>query len=260
MFFVLLLLGGIIYVTDRTYPGDYLYPFKLKFEVFVLATSKIVNKQVDFSIDLVSRRSNEVAKILMSEQGRESLNRLDTQVELTAVSIYQIKDPIEKKMAAKKYVVKLSEVSLALSNEQKKIVMQPQVNVTQVPIAPTLPTSQVSQNATPPVSISQEIDNTQQTIEQTIDKMIIISHQPTAPDQAPTPTSTPYPTIQESTPIPTRINQSGSFQNTAAQDDSPTPTDIPQPTIQDNAPTPTNIPQPTIQDNSPTPTNIPVNN
>ena len=80
MFFVLLVLGGIIFVTDRTYPGDNLYPFKLKFEDFVLATSKILNKQVDFSIDLVAKRSNEVAKILTPKNSEETLGRLDNQV------------------------------------------------------------------------------------------------------------------------------------------------------------------------------------
>ena len=152
VFFGLLLLGGIIYATDRTYPGDYLYPFKLKFEDFALATSKILNKQVDFSINLVVKRSNETAKILSSRYGKDSLDRLNIQVELTANSISQIADPVEKKKAAEKYIVKLNEVSSVLSEKQKDFVatsppsnVTPQVETQQVQNTPTPPTEQSSQ-------------------------------------------------------------------------------------------------------------------
>lgn len=37
MFFVFLLFGVSVYVFSNTYPGDYLYPFKLSFENFVLS-------------------------------------------------------------------------------------------------------------------------------------------------------------------------------------------------------------------------------
>lgn len=36
MFFVFLLFGVFVYVFSNTYPGDYLYSFKLNFENFVL--------------------------------------------------------------------------------------------------------------------------------------------------------------------------------------------------------------------------------
>ncbi len=119
-FFGFLLLGVIIYVTNNTYPGDKMYPFKLKFEEFALLTSKVLNKQIDFSIDLVSKRSYEVAKILSSKNSAETLNRLDTQVELTAASISQISDPVEKKKAAEQYIIKLNEASTILSEKQKE--------------------------------------------------------------------------------------------------------------------------------------------
>ena len=121
-FFGFLLLGVIIYITNTTYPGDKLYSFKLMFEDFTLATSKILNKQVDFSIDLVSKRSQEVAKILSSKNSQETLNRLDVQVELTAVSISQIPDPVERKKAAEEYIVKLNEASIILSEKEKELI------------------------------------------------------------------------------------------------------------------------------------------
>ena len=122
LFFVLLFIGGIIYVSSKTYPGDYLYSYKLKFENFALATSKVMNKQIDFSIDLVGKRSNEATTILRSKYGKDGLDRLSTQVELTATSISEITDPVEKKQAAEKYIVKLNEVSSVLSQKQKDLV------------------------------------------------------------------------------------------------------------------------------------------
>jgi len=189
MFFGLLLLGGTIYATERTYPGDYLYPFKLKFEGFVLATSKILNKQVDFSIDLVNRRSKEVAKILTPKNSAETLSRLDTQVELTAISISQMSDSVEKKKAAEKYIVKLNEVSSVLNEKQKEFVTPPPVQQVQPPS---------NQPTTPPESVSQEIDSSQQTIEQTIEEMNIIVDQPAVQDEIPT----TIPTIFTPTNVP----------------------------------------------------------
>lgn len=37
MFFVFLLFAVFVYVFSNTYPGDYLYTFKLNFENFVLS-------------------------------------------------------------------------------------------------------------------------------------------------------------------------------------------------------------------------------
>lgn len=178
MFFGLLLLGGVIYISNRTYPGDKLYPSKLKFEGFALATSKILNKQVDFSIDLVIKRSNEVAKILTPKNSTETLDRLNTQVESTAISISQISDPVKKKKAAEKYITKLNEVSSVLSEKQKEFVAETQTVTQPVNNISIKPTGQVSQNIIPTVApapeiatVSEQINNTQQTIQQTIKEM-----------------------------------------------------------------------------------------
>lgn len=230
MFFGLLLLGGIIYVSNRTYPGNKLYPLKLKFEDFVLATSKVLNKQVDFSIDLVSRRSNEIAKILTPKNSVETLTRLDTQVESTAISISQISDPFEKKKAAEKYIVKLNEVSSVLSEKQKEFIVPPPIQQTQPP----------PDQLTVSEPISQEINNSQQTIDQTIDEMNKIANQPIQ-NVISTPTSTPQPT---NIPTPTDISNNGDSQNNSIQEDSPAPTSTPsQPIIQESSFMPTDIPK-----------------
>lgn len=246
IFFVLLILGGIIFVTDRTYPGDKLYSFKLKFEDFALATSKVLNKQVDFNIVLVSKRSKEIAKILSPKNSGETLNRLDTQVELTANSISQIKNPVEKKKAATKYIVKLTEVSSTLVEKKKEFVATPtnpvvtlQVNVLQVQNNPTSPT-QTPTMSPEVIGVSQQIDNTQETIEETIEEMTEIVNQPTMQNVAPVqPTSTTQPT---DTPTPTSSSKSNNYdsvlQNSSDKKEGPEST----PTIQDNTPIPTEVP------------------
>ena len=212
MFFGLLLLGGIIYVSNRTYPGNKLYPLKLKFEDFVLATSKVLNKQVDFSIDLVSRRSNEIEKILSPKNSVETLSRLDTQVESTAISISQISDPFEKKKAAEKYIVKLNEVSSVLSEKQKEFVItptasnatvsQPVVQQSAQNIIPTVTPTPITEITT----VSEQIDDTQETIEQTIEEMNEIVNQPSIQYEA-----LPQPTVQEpTTPPSTNVPESNS--------------------------------------------------
>lgn len=174
IFFGLFLLGIIIYISNRTYPGDDLYPLKLKFENFVLATSKILNKQVDFSIDLVSKRSNEVAKILTPKNSSKTLSRLDTQVEETATSISQISNPVEKKRAAIKYIAKLNEVTSILAEKQKELETIPtqqtqrQPTFVQQQVQNIIPTSTPSPEI---ISVSEQINNTQQTIDQTINQM-----------------------------------------------------------------------------------------
>jgi hypothetical protein len=256
MFFVLLLLGGVIFVTDRTYPGDYLYPFKLKFESFALATSKILNKQVDFSIDLVTKRSNEVVKILTLNYGRDSLNRLDTQVELTANSISEITDPAEKKRAAEKYIVKLNEVSFVLAKKQKDIIVIPQKNVQN--IIPTVPLPMPT--SSPAVTtVSQQIDNSQKIIDQTIKQMKDeIANQSAGQNVTPTLTNTPPPT-PTITPIPTSVPVGNFVQGGGGEANVVDPTATPIPTsevIPTSTATPTSEPPtPTVE--APTPTNVP---
>lgn len=198
MFFVLFFLGIIIYITNRTYPGDNLYSFKLKFEDFVLATSKILNKQVDFSIDLVSKRSSEVAKILTPKNGEETLSRLDTQVETTAVSISQISNPVEKKKAATKYIATLNEVSSTLTEKQKEFVVSQTNNLPLPP--PTSVPQNILPTSTPDSNISQQIVDTQETIDQTIEEMNEIVKTSSQTTESSIPTEIPQPTtVQEPT-------------------------------------------------------------
>ena len=182
MFFGLLLLGGVIYASNRTYPGDRLYPFKLRFEDFTLAISKILNKQVDISIDLVSKRSKEVAKILTPKNSTETLSRLDIQVQTTAISISQMSNPIEKKKAATKYIAQLNEVSSVLIEKQKEfltptppVIQQPsQQQPSQQQPSQQQPIENINPTSTPKpenFSISEQISISQETVQQAIEQM-----------------------------------------------------------------------------------------
>lgn len=204
-FFGFLLLGVMIYVTNNTLPGDKMYPFKLKFEEFVLLTSKVLNKQIDFSIDLVSKRSNEVAKILTPNNSAETLNRLDTQVELTAASIAQISDPVEKKKAAEQYIVKLNEASTILTEKQKEFSTPTSSSNTQS--APTRePTTQqnTSQSASTPTATP--------TIQQTAS-----TSQAASPTPLPTTNIFPTPTTLSTTTNENVTQQINNSQETIQQ-------------------------------------------
>lgn len=234
LFGILLILGGIIYVTDRTYPGDRLYSFKLDFENFVLATSSILNKQVDVSIDMVMKRSDEFTKIWSSGYALAGLNRLNTQVDVTANSINQIQDPELKKLEAQRYIAKLDEVSAALSAKQtelaasstqnntgttSQIVYKPAQNVVYQPTGSqntgqasqpshnqpsnssttttTTTSSSPTASTTSTSAVSQQINDTQQNIQQKIDQMTNLTTETesnTIPTTAPTEVPTQVPT------------------------------------------------------------------
>ncbi|KKP59159.1 MAG: Conserved oligomeric Golgi complex subunit 8 [Candidatus Roizmanbacteria bacterium GW2011_GWA2_34_18] len=109
---------GLFYITKDALPGEKLYPTKLRVEKIIATSSYILNKQVDLQMEFINNRLYETTKVLSSKQASESLTRLDSQVEITAGYITQIKNPKEREVAAKKYVVQLNHASVVLKNEQ----------------------------------------------------------------------------------------------------------------------------------------------
>ena len=206
LFSVFFILSLLFYITRDSLPGDWLFGTKLGLERVLIATSSLLNKQVDFQIDFVSRRYREISKVLSSKYGLESLMRLDGQVVETADSIANIKDPEERKEAANKYIAELTFISAGLEQEQEKFVSTPP------------PTYYPPANNAPPETqaISDQIDNTQETIEETITDMNEIQLQD-APIQ---PTATP-------TPTPDKRNN---LQPLIPPTDTPAPSQEPTPT------------------------------
>ncbi|MFH0979704.1 MAG: hypothetical protein V1803_02020 [Candidatus Roizmanbacteria bacterium] len=232
LFFVFFTISLLFYATKDSVPGDWLFGTKLGLEKALIATSALLNKQVDLQIDFVARRYREMSKVLASKYGLESLLRLDNQIAETGNSITNIKDPTKRKEAATRYIAELSFISAGLEQKQQNYSYSPPPPSQNQPI-----------DSPEPTNISNQIDNTQETIQKTIDEMnraklqnniieptdiptstpeIVIS--PTvapAPEtfQEPTPTTVqdPIPTTQtdipSSTPAPTAGNPHGNDEN-----------------------------------------------
>lgn len=228
IFFFSVVFSVATVVAQNSIPGDSLFGYKLVYEKVVLASSRFLNKQVDIQIDYVARRFKETTRVINSQYASESLNRLNGEVESTAYTITLIEDPAEKQAAAKKYVAKLNEISTGLKYEQQGLMkadvpaIQPTVqNNSSSGSNPVYPTNPPTNNPTQPASsglknptatptpqsqaqtaqIVEEINNTQETIDQTIAQMEELI-EPPAVQAIPTPTSTPVPT-DTPTPIPT---------------------------------------------------------
>lgn len=254
IFGILLILGGIIYVTDRTYPGDRLYPFKLQFEDFVLATSKILNKQVDVSINMVMKRSDELTKVWSSGYALVGLNSLNSQVDMTANSINQIQDPELKKLEAERYIAKLDEVSAALREKQAALAANTNTVTSQTVGAPAqYVQNQLAGTQQPASQVIQPVQNSQgQTI--TSNTTSTSTNKPSAGSGSlPTPSPVPSSTSETSTLSQQLNDTQQNIQQTITQMTSLTTNDVNvTPT---EAPTATTAP---VVPTSPPPTAVPV--
>lgn len=234
IFFASIIFSFMTVVAQNAVPGESLYGFKLGYEKVMLASSRFLNRQVDLQIEFVARRFDETTQVLSSKYGSESLGRLNSEVESTALSITLIEDPEEKKIAARKYIAQLNTINSGLGQQKQNIVrnyvapvpvqnMAPVYNATtQTYVTPTLipqpqnnntggntgtqpvnqPTSAPGTTTSQPPEIVGDIDNTQQTIEDTIEEMEVIAQQDSTPEPTPVPpTATPMPPTN--TPIPT---------------------------------------------------------
>ena len=266
LFFAIFGYSSLFYVTRNTLPGNFLYGTKLGVERVMTAAGRLLYQSVNIEMEFVGRRFNEVTKVLASKYGPESLKRLDVQITETANSIADIKDPVQRKAAAAKYVAQLNYISSSLDQEQQQItvsqVTQPAFHPPTMDYNPgslTEPTSQpasTSQTTTtsspspsPSTStapISNQIDTTQQTIQNTITQMNQLQSQsatitPTDTPEPPSATTTPFPT---SNPSPT--NSSGTLNQISNPTATPTPTTV-------VTPADTNTPVPSQPTPTPTP-------
>jgi hypothetical protein len=213
-----------VYATKDLLPNSRFYPIKLGMEKIIATGSTFLNKEVDWQINLVNRRFQETAKVLKSPYAKESLIRLNAYIRKTTESINNIKNEKQKKEAAEKYITELTFIAESLKTQQKKLlnpssISQPSFANTQnlTQFSTPTPFSQTqNQNNFPPYQtnnsqnevfhiseINQQIETTNQTIQQSIEKIkqeVNLSN----PSPTLTPTS-PMPTIS-STPLP-------SFQN-----------------------------------------------
>lgn len=191
-FFAFFSFSTLFYFSKDSLPGDKLYPSKLLVEKILIAGSSVLNKQVDLQINYFSKRLDETTKVLASSHASESFARLDAQVETTTVSIAEIKDPGERKVAAAKYIAELNNASTVLKSEQTTLQqssLYPTNNaksVTTAEIQPTQTTKTAVVNptstppSTPPIQepvqnqpteVQQNLEQSQQNINNTIGQM-----------------------------------------------------------------------------------------
>ncbi len=231
IFFVSVIFSLMTIAAQNSIPGDSLYGFKLGYEKVMLASSRFLNKQVDLQIEFVARRFSETTQVLSSQYGSESLNRLNEEVDSAAYMITMIEDPAEKKAAAKKYVAQLNIVSTGLGQQKQNFISPTNTtnqqtntttsNPTNPPsttsntgnVTKTTPTKTPTSAPVQNPQIVEEIDDTQQNIEEVIKEMEdIVQKQAT-----PLPTNTPAPTATPVPPTPTT-------QPTAVPTETPTAT------------------------------------
>ncbi len=160
LFFVFFSFSTLFYFSKDAIPGDRLYSSKLFVEKVTILASSLINKQVDMQLNFFSKRLDETTKVLSSSYASESLVRLDTQVETTAVYISQIKNPVERKIAAQKYVAELNHASTVLKNEQITIQQNSQTTTATTPTTVTPTTTTPTTTTVINNSISDSTSNT----------------------------------------------------------------------------------------------------
>lgn len=203
IFFGISIFVVLFLASANAVPGDALFGTKLGLEKVIIASSKILNNQVDAQMSFLSNRLHETTKTINTPYASASFKRLDDQVDTTATTISMISDPVERKQAAQKYVAQLTDVSTILSQEKQKYVS------TTTSYAPTSTSNTITaskDNSLTPTptpsqttssssnSIATQIDTTQANVTQTIEQMTQIQYADTNTVTTPTETPTSVPT------------------------------------------------------------------
>jgi hypothetical protein len=216
-----------VYATKDLLPNNRFYPIKLEIEKIVAVGSAFLNKEVDWQIKLINRRFQEAINVLNSSYGKESLIRLEVYITKTTESINNIENKKQKKEAAERYITELSFIAEDLKTQQKKLFkttyqlpsFTSTQNITQLETSTPIPPPTYSPPTTlnnPPIQtqninvneVNQQIEHTQQTIEETIKKIQQETNLPIqneSPIPTTFPTNTPTPTITNSPIKPTNI-------------------------------------------------------
>lgn len=217
-------------------PGDVIYPVKLGLEkVLLFVVKPSYAAEASLNLKYSDRRLADAKILLANDQSGKGLSYLSQQIIATREVIDRAPNPTVKRQLAQQYVATLKTASLELAQQKQTIVRQQafaqqaggqnKINPTLPPYVP--PTSQPiagQQNvpvATPTVipvdntgngsTVGGQIDNTQQTINDTIGQLEqaaanadVIAPTPTLmPTETPlpAPTATPEP-VPSATPIP----------------------------------------------------------
>lgn len=211
VFFALLPVTVLIFLSQNTVPGDLFYPVKRSMESVILAAASVSPAtRAAFRTDLTTRRFDEAEKLLLGASGTTGLKDFVTEIQAAQNEVSAISDPVKKEKLQQKIQTSVTEYEKRLDTVKVKLIAQEETN--QLAFVPT--------NTPIPVATSE-------------------------PGEQPIPTNTPSPlsTSTPKPPVPSNPPTTTIITPTKAQ-----PTNIP---IQTSAltqipNTPTSIPQPTL--------------
>lgn len=198
IFFTLLPITVLIFLSQDSIPGDFFYPAKRGMENMILAAASVSPAtRAAFRTDLTETRFKEAKSLVVSQSNTSGLSTFADDVEFAQIEVASLKNDNERQKAEEKLSIKIDEYQSGLSTleaktEQTIITYQLQDVPTMTPIPPT--------------------------------------SAPNLPSA--TPTFTPTPTaIPTSTPTPTSVPAPSQIPPTAILTPSPTlaPTVVPQP-------------------------------
>jgi len=182
IFFFIIVLTGIVFISQKSVPGDSTYGVKLGFEKALVRASKVINSEITVQIELTKRRAAETQKVIASTHATESLNNLSQQVSTTEQTILTIQDPQKQQEAAVAFIKTLTNTQDVLETEKQQIqqtipenllpqeiIQNTPMPTNQMTISPTItqttqplptkivqtPTAVLAQNTTPPQTTSQ---------------------------------------------------------------------------------------------------------
>lgn len=215
IFFALLPVTILIFVSQNTIPGDLFYPVKRSLENAVLAAASVSPAtRAAFRTDLTTRRFDEAEKLLLASARVNGLKDFVTEIQAAQNEVSAISNPVKKQKLQEKiktsvieYEERLDAVRTQLVTREKAVFLPtdtPAIIPTSAPISfptstPTQPIASKSPTAVPTTAPIPSIDvptqfQIQTTVAPTQTRILIPTLTP-----MPTPIPMPLPTDEQKT-------------------------------------------------------------
>ncbi len=112
----------IAFLSQNSFPGDFLYPVKRGIENSLLAAASVSpTTKAFFQTDIADRRFTEAETLLLSQANTEPLNDLVAQVESTQVAIENVSDPVKQEELTTKVIAQIDAYQAKLTNTAAQI-------------------------------------------------------------------------------------------------------------------------------------------
>lgn len=211
VFFALLPITVLIFLSQDSIPGDFFYPVKRSMENVILAAASVnPATRAAFTTDLTATRFKEAQSLVISKANASGLSTFVDEVQAAQVEVSHLQNPTEKANAEEKLAIKIDQYqnsldTLQVKTQQTIIAYQSQEILTPTTIPPT--SSPNLPSVTPTFTPAPTLIPTSTPIP-------TLNPLPSSKPQ-PTPTSTPVPTlILAPTVVPTTPPQSENTQIT----------------------------------------------